>query len=289
VRGVPGQALTDDYGLLKPMLPKNLIRFCLGFGNSEFNELGRTNLNMEKSKHKSRISPRSKHMPAKSGLRLDAFDLKLIAITAMAADHIGALIYPEALWLRVVGRLAMPIIAFLLVEGYHHTHHLGRYLLRLLIFAILSQPVYRLVFPHGLNVLFDLLVGLCVIWAVERIRSRWLSLALLIAVSIAGFYITLDWWHLGILMVFVFHVTRGRIVWTYAALGGLLLANAVIFAMVSARTGEPSYQLINFINLGCMFALPVLSCYNARRGRDLRYLFYAFYPVHLLIIYALLQ
>lgn len=226
-------------------------------------------------------------MPVKTGLRFDAFDLKLIAIAAMAVDHIGALIYPEALWLRVVGRLAMPIIAFLLVEGYHHTRHLERYMLRLLIFAVLAQPFYRLVFPHGLNVLFDLLVGLCVIWTVERIRSRWLVAVLLLAVGTAGFYVTLDWWHLGVLMVYVFHVTRGHFGWTVATLSGLLLANAGLFVVVSARTGNPSYQLINFINLGCMLALPLLGRYNGQRGRDWRYLFYTFYPAHLLLIYAI--
>ena len=240
-----------------------------------------------KKGNRSRLGGKAVRSPVKTGLRFDAFTLKLIAIAAMAADHIGALIYPEALWLRVVGRLAMPIIAFLLVEGYHHTQHLGRYLLRLLVFAVLAQPIYRLVFPHGLNVLFDLLAGLCVIWAAERIRSRWLVAGLLLVVSFASFYITLDWWHLGVLMVFVFHSTRGRFGWTVAALGGLLLANAGLFAVVSARSGDPSYQLINFINLGCMLALPLLSRYNGQRGRDCRYLFYAFYPAHLLVIYAI--
>ncbi len=226
-------------------------------------------------------------LPVKTSLRFDAFTLKLIAITAMAVDHIGALIYPEALWLRVVGRFAMPIIAFLLVEGYHQTRHLGRYLLRLLVFAVLAQPVYRLVFPHGLNVFFDLLAGLCVIWAAERIHSRWLLAGLLLAVGAAGFYVTLDWWHLGVWMIFVFHATRGRFGWTVGALGGLLLANAGLFAVVSARTGDPGYQLINFINLGCMLALPLLSRYNGQRGRDCRYLFYTFYPGHLLLIYGI--
>lgn len=244
---------------------------------------------MKNKRHKARLSPKATRMPVKTGLRFDAFDLKLIAITAMAIDHIGALVYPDAIWLRVIGRLAMPIIAFLLVEGYHHTRHLGRYLFRLLIFAVLAQPIYRLVFPHGLNVLFDLLVGLCVIWAVERIRSRWIVAALLFAVSIAGFYVTLDWWHLGVLMVFVFHATRGRFGWTVAVLASLLLVNAAFFAIISARTGDPSYQLINFINLGCILALPLLSRYNGRRGRDWRYLFYTFYPAHLLVIYAIVH
>ena len=233
-----------------------------------------------------RLGDNTAGLPEKTGLRFDAFTLKLIAITAMAVDHIGAVIYPEALWLRVVGRLAMPIIAFLLVEGYHHTRHLGRYLLRLLIFAVLAQPVYRLVFPHGLNVLFDLLIGLCVIRAAEHLRSRCLVAGLLLAVGATGFYVTLDWWHLGVWMVYVFHATRGRFGQTVLVLALLLLANAVFFAFVSVRTGEPSYQLTNFVNLGCMLALPLLRRYTGQRGLDYRYLFYAFYPTHLLILYA---
>ncbi len=243
----------------------------------------------EKMRNQSKYGAKAAVGPEQTGLRIDAFGLKLIVIAAMTVDHIGTLIYPEALWLRLVGRLAMPIVAFLLVEGYHHTRHLGRYLLRLLVFAVLAQPVYRLVFPHGLNVFFDLLVGLCLLWAVQRIRSRWLTAALVLAVGVAGFYVTLDWWHLGVFMVFVFHVTRGRFGWTVAALSGLLLANAGLFAVVSARTGEPGYQLINFINLGCLLALPLLARYNGRRGRDCRALFYVFYPVHLLLLYALLK
>jgi len=240
-------------------------------------------------KKKTRSPADALRLPGKTGVRIDAFGLKLIAIAAMCVDHIGALIYPEALWLRVVGRLAMPIIAFLLVEGYHHTRHLGRYLLRLLMFAVLAQPVYRLVFPQGLNVLFDLLAGLCVIWVVQRSRLPWLTTPLLLVAGAAGFYFKLDWWHLGIFMIFAFHVTRGRFGWTVAALSGLLVANAGLFAVVSARTGNPGYQLINFINLACLLALPLLGRYSGARGRDCRYFFYAFYPAHLLVIHMILS
>lgn len=202
----------------------------------------------------------------------------------MTVDHVGALLYPEALWLRVIGRLAMPIIAFLLVEGYHNTGNLGRYMLRLLVFALLAQPVYRLAFPNGLNVLFDLLAGLALIWATDRIASRWLQALLVSAASVLAFVIALDWWHLAVLMIFVFHRTRGRFRHTAIALGALLAANFLAFAGMSAATGERSYAIITAIHLGCVFALPLLYLYDGQRGRDLRYVFYAFYPAHLLAL-----
>lgn len=215
---------------------------------------------------------------------LDAFTLKIVAIAAMTADHVGALLYPEALWLRVIGRLAMPIIAFLLVEGYHNTGSLGRYMLRVLVFALIAQPVYRLAFPHGLNALFDLLVGLCVIWAADRLRSRWLQILLLAGVSALAIVVVLDWWHLAVLMIFVFDRTRGHFRRTAVAMAALVTANFLVFAGVSARTGDDSYAIINAINLGCALALPLLRAYDGRRRRDFRYFFYAYYPAHLLAL-----
>lgn len=215
---------------------------------------------------------------------LDALTLKIVAIVAMTVDHVGALLYPDALWLRVVGRLTMPIIAFLLVEGYHHTGNLTRYALRLLVFALIAQPIYRLAFPHGLNVLFDLLVGLGVIWAYDRLRFIWLQALLLACVCVLSVVVVLDWWHLGVLMIFVFHRTRGQFTRTAVAIGLLLAANAVVFAIASAKTGDPNYATINTINLGCLLALPVIHRYNGSRSKDVRYLFYAYYPAHLLAL-----
>lgn len=93
---------------------------------------------------------------------INAFTLKFIAITAMTLDHIGAFLYPDEMRFRVIGRLAMPTLAFLLVEGYHKTSNIKRYLFRLYGFAILAQPIYILAFSNGLNVLFDFF----------RLRSR---------------------------------------------------------------------------------------------------------------------
>jgi hypothetical protein len=231
----------------------------------------------------------SQTLHLKSSNGIDAFALKMIAIIAMTIDHVGVLLYPDALWLRVIGRLAMPIMAFLVVEGYHNTTNLKRYLLRLLIFALIAQPVYRLAFPHGLNVLFDLLAGLCLIWLADRIRLPWVTYLLIVMVSIFGIAIELDWWHLGLLLIFIFHKTRGRFQYTFIAVSTLLVANLFVFAIVSAYTGNNSYVIINAINLGSILALPILFLYNGLRGFDYRYFFYTYYPMHLLILCGIRQ
>ena len=225
----------------------------------------------------------------KQSYGINAFTLKIIAIVAMTIDHVGALLYPDALWLRVIGRLAMPIMTFLIVEGYHNTRNLKRYLLRLLIFALIAQPFYRLAFPHGLNVLFDLLAGLCLIWLADRIRLPWVACLLIIMVSIIGVAIELDWWHLGLLLIFIFHKTRGRFKYTLSAVSALLVVNFFVFAIVSAYTGNYSYVIINAINLGSILAFPILFLYNGLRGFDYRYFFYTYYPIHLLILCGIKQ
>ncbi|MEO5698144.1 MAG: TraX family protein [Burkholderiaceae bacterium] len=228
---------------------------------------------------------RSKRLQSQRGV--DAFTLKIVAIVAMTIDHVGALLYPEALWLRVIGRLTMPIIAFLLVEGYHHTRSVPRYALRLLAFAVIAQFAYRLAFPVGINVFFDLLAGLGVIWAADRLRSAWLQGLLLIGVCGLAIVVSLDWWHLGVLMIFIFHRTRGHFARSAIALGALLVANAMVFAVIAARTGNDGYATINTIHLGCLLALPLLRLYDGRRGADLRYFFYAYYPAHLVALWGI--
>ena len=80
----------------------------------------------------------------KNRLDLSAFDLKLLAMAAMLADHIGYLFFPQALWMRCVGRLAFPIFAFQVAEGWYRTHDRRRYFLRLALCGLLSEIPFEL-------------------------------------------------------------------------------------------------------------------------------------------------
>ena len=77
---------------------------------------------------------------------LTSFQLKCIAVVTMVIDHIGAILYPGDLIFRYIGRIAFPIFCFLLVEGFFHTHDRIQYMIRLGIFAILSEIPYDLAF-----------------------------------------------------------------------------------------------------------------------------------------------
>lgn len=79
---------------------------------------------------------------------LDGGTLKLIAAALMLIDHVGAILLPETVILRCIGRLAFPIFAFFIAEGYAHTRSFGRYLLRMAIWAAVSEIPFNLEFGH---------------------------------------------------------------------------------------------------------------------------------------------
>ncbi len=104
---------------------------------------------------------------------MSSFQLKMIAVITMLIDHIGAVIFPDIIVLRIIGRLAFPLFAFLITEGYRHTSNFNRYLGRLFIFAIISQYPFWLAFGFdaGLNIFSTLFLGLIAIHSSEIIKN----------------------------------------------------------------------------------------------------------------------
>jgi hypothetical protein len=125
---------------------------------------------------------------------LSSFALKSIAIVSMSTDHAGVALFPEQLWMRAVGRLAFPIFAFLLCEGYSHTRSVRRYAVRLGVFALISEIPFDLMGggnlfdPGHQNIFFTLLIGLLTIYGIDKLRDGAGSIAKT-AVTIAGVFL----------------------------------------------------------------------------------------------------
>ena len=77
---------------------------------------------------------------------LDGTTLKLIAMISMVFDHAGDMFFPDVMWPRMIGRLAMPIFSFFIAEGFSHTRDKKKYLCRLGIFALISEIPFDLAF-----------------------------------------------------------------------------------------------------------------------------------------------
>ena len=221
---------------------------------------------------------------------LSAMTLKYIAMATMLVDHMGYVLFPWILWLRCVGRIAFPIFAFQIAEGCIRTHDRRRYALRLLLFAVLTEVPFDLAFsgrpldPSYQNVLWTLLAGALVCWAADWAQRTPDALHLLAATAaFAGAFWLLEVCHTdyggwGALLVVLFYGVRrvscGTVVKRMAQAVGLAVFSIGIMGGVS-------------IELWSLAALLPLWLYNGRRGysnRVVQYGFYAFYPVHILIL-----
>jgi hypothetical protein len=239
--------------------------------------------------------------------------LKITAIITMFIDHIGAAIlyFIPTLFLlnpenhkklelfygisRNIGRIAFPLFCFLLVEGFVHTKNVKKYMLRLFVFALVSEFPFDLAFYDGLafvhqNVFWTLLLGLITIYGIDwiiqfarqeqvdfsKVKNQVLMAIGLCGVGLIGGGISVlmntDYSYHGVLLILIFYVLRHN----------RIMAGLIGYMTFVTFLYEPF----------CLPAFIMIQFYNGKKGLaktkiNYQYIFYAFYPVHLLILYLI--
>lgn len=223
---------------------------------------------------------------------LDGGALKGIAAALMLTDHVGAILLPEVPVLRCVGRLAFPIFAFFIAEGYAHTRDFGRYFRRLAILAVVSEIPFNLengvVFdPARQNVLWTFCLALLTLRGLEALGrergfGRWAGCGLVLAAGFAaGELLRTDYGGWGVVTVALLYLCRDG---KYAKLW-LLLAMAAVNGLGMGSLTMPVFGGEMPIQIFAVAALPVIWLYNGQAGpKGLRRAFYVFYPAHLLVL-----
>lgn len=227
--------------------------------------------------------------------------LHIMAMAFMLCDHLWGTVVPGNDWMTCIGRLAFPVFAFLLVEGYFHTKNLKRYLLRLLAFAVISEIPFNLAigsrafYPIHQNVLWTFLISLLLIHWNERANNKGnvfaqivVGCASILSACIIGILTFVDYNHYGILTVLVFYFFRGRKWWCY--LGQLVCLWYINIEMMGGLGYALSLFGKDFFLSQQSFALLALIpiwLYRGKQGhhsKPFQYFCYAFYPAHLLIL-----
>lgn len=228
---------------------------------------------------------------------LTSFDLHLLAMGLMLCDHICLALMPDRLWMTCVGRLAFPIFAFLVAEGFVRTRSRARYARRLLIFAIVSEVPFDLlaagrpVYPFHQNVLWTFLIALGCMQLLEwakadpRPAARFVvSAGAVLGGFLAGTAFMVDYFGPGVWTVLVFYFFRGD-GWRQR-LGQLLCLLPLNGWLLAGQTVLPGGLALP-IQAFAVLALPFIWLYRGRQGphgRAVRWLFYGFYPAHLLVL-----
>ncbi|MBR5509612.1 MAG: conjugal transfer protein TraX [Lachnospiraceae bacterium] len=223
--------------------------------------------------------------------------LKWMAIITMLIDHVGAVlletfllnargsspfaghwtaeqwnaIYQADMILRHIGRLSFPIFCFLLVEGFLHTRDIKKYAVRLGMFAVISEIPFdlalgiKMIYWEYQNVYFTLLIGLLTIWCMQIYgNSLTERLMILLVGGVLADCLHTDYGIYGVGLIGILYLTRDH-----------RMNQCVLGALVSLT------EILKTVSL----AFIPIYFYNGQRGRQPKWLFYWFYPVHFLVLY----
>lgn len=197
----------------------------------------------------------------------------MIAMVTMTIDHIGHVFFPTEIMWRIVGRTAFPIFAFLCAEGAWFAHDRKKYIGRLLLCALISEIPFNLLATGELwslsmqNVCWTLAVGVACCWFFESQKPTHIAAA--VALLVASAIFMTDYSFVGALTV--------PILYNFNKKGKRMLGVAAECVLLSVFFGFPE--------IFCFMALMPLFFYNSKQGPRFKYLFYAFYPVHMLLIW----
>lgn len=212
--------------------------------------------------------------------------LKLIAMVTMTVDHIGHILFPHILWLRLVGRLAFPIYAFFIAEGCRHTRSMPKYLGTMALMALLCQVVTFLAgsLYQSIFVTFSMSIGLILLLQKFRQSKKPLWLLVFFICLAAVWFVTqtlpqqlqstdfaVDYDFLGVILPVV--------IWLMPMKSLKLLAASLILAVMG---------YLNIVQLFALAAIPFLALYNGQRGKlRMKWLFYWYYPLHIGILHLI--
>lgn len=217
---------------------------------------------------------------------LDTNFLKLIAIICMTFDHVGKVFFPDVLIFQIIGRIAFPIFAYCIVVGCLYTKDLKKYIFRLSMFAIISQPFYILAhYPHlndfieqfgTLNIFFTLIIGVIAVASLKH--KKWIVFAAtILIVSVFNF----DYGINGIMLMLIFYIFRNKPIYSIL-FGTALLASPFLY---ESTEGINIFGRIFDIQGFSVLALIFIYSKTDFKPKINKYFFYAYYPLHLFAIY----
>ena len=206
---------------------------------------------------------------------INTFTLKQIGLITMVVDHVGAILFPEMIWLRIIGRISFPIFAYTLTEGFCHTHDIRKYILRIGILAVLSKVPFDLAF-YGKslyfgrqNVLFTFCLGLMMLYLLLQARGTLTKVLIVVGMFLLSEILLVDYSSMGLAMILAFYCLRDK-KWQKLA----VVAAINVF-------------LMGYLQVYAVAALLPIALHNREQGPRWKWFFAIFYPAHLLTLYLI--
>ena len=229
--------------------------------------------------------------------------LKIIALVFMFIDHSGKMLFPSVPEMRILGRIAFPVYVWCMVVGFHYTRSVPKYLLRVLIVGVISQPLYNLALNHTWNqpnVFLTLFLGLCALWGIREkkfLSQIWAPAAAILLATL----LNADYGWKGVLLFILLYAVQDSRPGIAAVMVAFFLFYGSFFSVTKSFFGisfdvnnlDPSLAkpLSSLLRMEtyALFSLPLILIPFKKDLKMPRWIGYLIYPGHLALLYALEQ
>ncbi len=230
---------------------------------------------------------------------LSANAIKILGAIFMVFDHIGVILFPEVMFLRILGRLSMPLFAFMIAEGAHYTKNKLKYFLLIFGLGVIFQVVFYVVeksFYMGILITFS--TSILMIYALQFFKSQlfsgsiastifsfWLFAISIVATFFLNKYLQIDYGFWGSMLavfasIFRLRINDGENTTNFDSVPLNVFTFAIALIFVRTPLGAIQYY--------ALLSLPILFVYSGKKGKlNLKYFFYTFYPAHLVLLYGI--
>lgn len=226
---------------------------------------------------------------------MTTFQIKILAVTTMVIDHIGLFFFPQYTILRIIGRLAFPLFAWLIANGAYHTHNIKKYLSRLFFLAVISQIPFTLANQQissplfYLNVVFTLFFGLLAIYLLNKNKNKFFWFIAISSCAGIADLIHSDYGAMGVLSIVAFYIFFSNKLYTVVS------QSIIIFILPYTIYFLEAYYKIHISNLYTdskmemygLVSLIFIILYKNKESIKAKYLFYIFYPLQYVMIFIL--
>lgn len=234
---------------------------------------------------------------------MSGFVLKIIALVCMTIDHLFK-IFPDFFTqiplppipfgegsisavglIALLGRISFPIFAYIVAESCRYTKNRKKFLLRLLFFAIISEFPFNLSFGSQ-NVMWTFLLAALAIFIYDDINNRFIGLIIAACFVLLSHYTRTDYSGFGVLLVFTLYIIKPKPLKLLASFMLICIHYLYTRGMLGSILSGDTEALINSILpfIFTQISVILLAFYNGKKGRNMKWFFYFYYPLHLLIL-----
>lgn len=204
---------------------------------------------------------------------LNSYHLKIIALVSMVIDHFGVVFFPDMFTFRIIGRISLVLYAFMLVEGFFHTKNFKKYILKIFVWAFISEIPFDLAMSgyifnwQSQNIFFTLFLGLTGIYSLKSIRNVIFKPLSVIFFLSASVILRVDYSWYGVLLIFTFYYFKNK--------------EPLKFLTAEALSMLASFKILLIQFFAFIGFIPILM-YNGEQGKKMGNFYYSFYALHLL-------